>query len=180
MDAFERYEYVIQPKKNAKLQLRRGLLLASYVLFVLLWLVFGLLTRILVPLLALIPLTTWMLVFFTWRYVNVEYEYVAEAGILTISRIYGGRSRKTVLTLDMRDVLRVLPAGEKATARAVDEFDPQHEFYFVSSLDSAEAYAVFCSDENGDNCVVYLQLIDKALRSFRLYNAAALQQNHGG
>ena len=75
MADFERYEFVVKPKRDAKNKLLRVFLVLFYISFVLLCLVFGFLTGF-VPLLALVPLVLWIIIFFTWRYVNLEYEYV--------------------------------------------------------------------------------------------------------
>ena len=104
MSDFERYEYVIKPKRDKKNVLGRIMLVIVYILFVIGWLFFGILTRIFFPLLALIPLSLWFLVFATWRYVNVEYEYAIESGIITFTKIYGGKSRKRILIFDIHDV----------------------------------------------------------------------------
>ena len=68
------YEYVVAEKVTGKLRLRRAGLILLYILFPLTSLVITAMSSI-GPLLAamctLLALGTWMLVFFTWRYVSV-------------------------------------------------------------------------------------------------------------
>ena len=110
MEGFESYEYVIKPRRDAKNKMMRIGFVALYVVFVIAWLVFGFVSGF-IPLLALIPVTTWMLVFFTWRYVNVEYEYVAESGVITFSKVYDNRSRKKITVFDIRSAEYIAPVG---------------------------------------------------------------------
>lgn len=172
---FETYEYVIVPRRTAKNKLHKALLIFGYVLFVIAWFVFGSGTG-LYALMALIPLTLWMVVFATWRYTNVEYEYSLLSGRLTVSKIFGGRSRKKVLELDLRDAEAILPLGEKQTERVIDDFDPQSETSFLSHRESPEAYAVLYRDED-TRCAVYLEINDKMMKTCKLYNAQALRRN---
>ena len=175
MSDFETYEYVIKPQKDGKNRGKRALFILLYVVFIFAWLFFGLMTKIFIPLLALIPLTTWMLVFATWRFVNVEYEYVIESGIITFSKIYGGRTRRPAMVFDIRDAERILPFTEKSTARLLDDFDPTKEYSFIDSPSSPDALIALCSDENGNHITVAFTADDRLYRIIRLYNSAAVR-----
>lgn len=175
MSNFEAYEYVVKPQKDAKNFTKRISLIVSYVIFIIAWLCFGLLTKIFVPLLALIPLSTWLLVFATWRYVNVEYEYVIESGVITFSNIYGGRSRKSILVFDIRDAEMFLPVTEKNTRRVLDEFSPAKEYSFISSPDDSDSLVALCTDENGAKLAVFFSPDERLLRLCKLYNSAAFR-----
>ena len=172
MGDFESYEYVVIPKKDAKNRLKRGLLLLLYVIFIIGWLFFGLLSKIFVPL--LIPLTTWMLVFFTWRYVNVEYEYLVESGIITFSKIFGSRSRRRVLQFDLRDAERILPLCEQGTQRALDDFEPSKEYSFESTAEDPDSLVALCVDEDGNRIAISFTAASRLHKLIRLYNSAAI------
>ena len=174
MSDFENYEYVIKPRKDAKNRTKRLLFILLYIVFIIGWLFFGLLTKIFIPLLALIPLTTWMLIFFTWRFVNVEYEYSVESGIITFSKIYGGRSRRRILEFDVRDAERILPIAESATERALIDFDPSREYSFISSKEDPDSLVALCIDENGNHIAISFAADDRMNRIIKLYNSAAL------
>lgn len=175
MENFETYEYVITPKADSKRTLKKLLFIALYVVFVIAWLIFGVVTG-LATLLALIPVTLWMLIFATWRYVNIEYEYSVASGVITFSKIYGGRSRKTVYTLDVRQIEELLPLGHHFTERRLDDFDPQIEVSFLSSSESEQAYVALYADENGDKCAVYLEVLPMLMKSLKLYNSAVVKK----
>ena len=172
---FETYEYVIVPRRTAKNKLHKALLLLGYVLFVIAWFIFGFSTGF-YPLLELIPVTLWMVIFATWRYTNVEYEYSVLSGRLTVSKIFGGRSRKKALELDLRDAEAILPLGEKQSERLIDDFDPQSETSFLSNREHPEAYAVLYRDED-TRCAVYLEINDKMMKTCKLYNSQAFRRN---
>lgn len=171
MENFDNFEYIIKPKPSAKNRLQKGLLITVYVLFVVSWLIFGLGTPF-VALLALIPLTTWMLVFFTWRFVNVEYEYSASSGILTLSRIYGSSSRKRMLDFDLRKAQIVLPLSYENIEQKLNDFEPIYELFFISHRESPNAHVVLYKNEDGENCALYLEILPELMRSFKLYNSA--------
>ena len=69
------YEYVVAEKQSASLRMKKIALILLYVVWALGFLAVGLLLRIVAPLLAFIPITLWILVFFTWRFTQVEYEF---------------------------------------------------------------------------------------------------------
>ena len=117
-----------------------------------------------------------MVIFATWRYTNVEYEYSVLSGRLTVSKIFGGRSRKKALELDLRDAEAILPLGEKQSERLIDDFDPQSETSFLSNREHPEAYAVLYRDED-TRCAVYLEINDKMMKTCKLYNSQALRRN---
>lgn len=176
MNDFERFEYVITPQKSKKNAMARFLLIVGYVFFIIGWLFFGLLTKIFVPLLALIPLSTWFLVFATWRYVNVEYEYVIESGTITFTKIYGGKSRKMILVFDIRDAERILPLGEAGTRRALDDFDPMREYFFAKSEDAEDSFLALYTDEDDARLAISFTAEPRLLKLLRLYNASAMNE----
>lgn len=176
MNDFERFEYVITPQKSKKNAMARFLLIVGYVFFIIGWLFFGLLTKIFVPLLALIPLSTWFLVFATWRYVNVEYEYVIESGTITFTKIYGGKSRKRILVFDIRDAERILPLGEAGTRRALDDFDPMREYFFAKSEDAEDSFLALCTDEDDARLAISFTAEPRLLKLLKLYNASAMNE----
>lgn len=172
MEGFESYEYVIKPKRDSKNNMLRFGLVALYVFFVIAWLVFGFLSGF-IPLLALVPVTTWMLVFFTWRYANVEYEYVAESGVITFSKVYDNRSRKKITVFDVRSAEYIAPASEHDTLRRVADYDPKYEYYFVTHMGDPDAYTALYVNENKERCAVSFIAHPRLKKTLKFYNAAA-------
>ncbi|MBE6594295.1 MAG: hypothetical protein E7644_00710 [Ruminococcaceae bacterium] len=178
MNEFSTYEFVVKQKSEGKWLLGRIGLIALYVLYVLTLLLVGLQARIVVPLLALIPITLWILIFITWRYVSVEYEYSITSGVLTFTKIYGGRSRKRVLELPLRDAVRIAPLDNSMEADRAQHYKPEREFSAISSLRAPDIYFILFeldAERNKDKrrAILYLEATQKALHIFKYYNASA-------
>jgi len=176
MEEFQTFEYAVKQRIEGKWIAARVGLIVLYILFVTAWLLFGLKTRILVPLLALIPLTLWMLVFFTWRYVAVEYEYSITSGVLTFSKILGGRFRKKVFEVPLRDAVRIAPLGTAEEYLRGDAYKPEISFTGVSSMSAPDVYYMlfeYAEKKQKRRAVYYFEATQKALHICRYYNATA-------
>ncbi len=170
MNDFSTYEYVVSEKMKGVKTLKRLGLILLYTVFVVAWFVFGFVTH-LFPLLALMPVTLWMLVFFTWRYVQVEYEYSITSGEITLSNIYGGRSKRTLCTFPLKSCATIAPLTEKYDY-LIDRFAPEKTVNCLSGEDSEDAYFML-ADIGGKRAVVYVEATEKFLRLCRFYNASA-------
>ena len=113
------YQYTVAEQTSPRLRAKRVGLIALYVAWCVLFLAVGTTLRIVAPLLALIPITTWILVFLTWRYTQVEYEYAFSAGTLTVSRVLGGRSKKTLCKIAIRAITRLAQADGETEKGAI-------------------------------------------------------------
>ena len=179
MNEFSTYEFVVRQRIEGKWLLARIAMITLYVCFVLAWLAFGF-NSIGVPLLALIPVTTWMLVFFTWRYVAVEYEYSITSGELTFSKIYGNRSRRTCLKIKLRDAVRIAPLDNGEHSARAEAWKPQREFSAISSLIAPDIYYILFeyAEKHGkkaEKCraIFYFEVTNRALQICRFYNPSA-------
>lgn len=178
MQEFAAYEYAVRQKIEGKWLAARIGLLFLYVCFVIAWLIFGLQTRILVPLLALIPITTWMLIFVTWRYVSLEYEYTITSGQFVFTKVFGGRARKKVLEFALRDAILIAPLDDEAAKKYAENYRPEREFHAISSLSSPDVYFVLFEFENKKEkekrrAILYFEATDRALQVCRFYNTSA-------
>lgn len=173
MDEFNLYEYVVKQKIEGSWRIKRMGMFALYALFVIIWFIFGAITNFW-PLLALIPVTLWMVVFFTWRYVSLEYEYSILAGEVTVSNIYGGRSKKAILKVKIKDMSKVAPWHADGADEEIKKFAPTKEYNAVSTMDSPDVYyALFTDADSGDRCVLWFEATERALKVFKYYNASA-------
>ena len=177
MNEFSTYEFVVAQKNEGKWRLARFGMIAFYVGFVLGAALTGISLNILPPL-ALVPVFTWMLVFFTWRYVSVEYEYSITSGELTFSKIFGNRSRRTVLKLTLRDAIRIAPLENEAEVKKADSYLPEREFWAVSSQSAPDVYFILFEYSAGSGkekrrAIFYFEATQKALQICRFYNPSA-------
>lgn len=180
MNEFNMYEYTVAQKNEGKWRVRRILLILGYIVFVAALLIIGLRTRLLAPLLALTPLAVWMIVFCTWRYVNVEYEYTVISGVFKLTHVFGGRSRKKILEIPIKDMTLIAPYNhekpetiEKAE-NAIKRFAPEKEYVAISSPESPDIYYALCANKDTEEkFIIWFEATDKALKIFKFYNAPA-------
>ncbi len=169
MSEFSTYEYVVTQKIEGKWRLKKLLMFLLYIGFIVGWFVFGFWSKMF-TLLALMPITLWMLVFFTWRYVKVEYEYSMVSGEVTFSNIYGGRSRKHIVSFRIKDCTLIAPLGTHGYK--IKDYVPEKSYNALSSSKANDAYfAIF--ERNNRYAVVYFEATAKALKILRYYNASA-------
>lgn len=168
------YEYVVEKKLEGSFLARRVLMIALYVIYVLAFFVVGTITRLGVPMLALIPITLWMLIWLTWPYCKIEYEYALMDGELTFSTIYGGRRRKEQFSIRISSAERVAPIGGEYDAEVVS-FEPTRVYNGLSSAkEPKDAYFLLFENEDGEGCVFYFEATARMLRILKYYNSSTV------
>lgn len=155
-------EFTVKKKTEGLLILAKlGLILLYVAIVVCMWVFAGWwLGAISIVLAAII----W---FFTWPYVNIEYEYTTASGDLQFSKIYGGKKRKLVLEKKIKDMELIAPY----TSEYTDKFPTIAKTYdFRKSVKQKEDvyFAVF--DEGGEKHRILFQCTNKALKIFEKYN----------
>jgi hypothetical protein len=167
------YEYTVAEKKTPRLLFKRLTLIAFYVLWAATFLLAGVLIKLIVPFLALIPLSLWVLVFFTWRHTQVEYEYSFFSGSLTVSRVLGGRSRRVLCEVPIRNLADVLPY-EDDFVRKIENFSAERTVFAASDESAPGLYVLLWNDERHGRTALFLEPTEKALKILRYYNMSAV------
>lgn len=167
------YEYTVAEKKSPRLLFKRLTLIALYVLWAVSLLVAGVMIKLIVPLLALVPLSLWILVFFTWRLTQVEYEYSFFSGVLTVSRVLGGRSRKVLCEVALRKLSDALPY-EDEFLRKIENFSAERTVFAASDESAKGLYALLWKDDNGLRTALFIEPNEKAIKIMRYYNMSAV------
>ncbi|MBQ9099543.1 MAG: hypothetical protein IJY50_08985 [Clostridia bacterium] len=175
MNEFSTYEFVVEQKLEGKWILARIALLCFYVFYVLGFLLLGLRYRLIVPLIALIPISLWIIVFITWRYVDVEYEYSITSGELTFSKIYGNRSRRRLLVVTLRDAVTIAPLDGDIYSAKATAWKPEREYSAISSLSAPDIYYMLFeykdhSKKEKRRAILYFEATQRALQICRFYN----------
>lgn len=161
------YEYVVAEERSGALMLKKTGLILLYVVWGLGLLVAGAVIKLILPLLAFIPITLWMLIYFTWPLTQVAYEYSFFGGELRVSRILGERKRRELATVRISTLGSVAFCGENGERPSADRV------IFAASSKSAPRLAVAAwKNDRDERVAMYLELDDKALRILRCYNAA--------
>lgn len=167
MNEFSTYEYVVARKNKGVGKLKPALFILGYVVFAIGAIVFAIRTTIGAPLAALAPVALLIVVYFTWRYTKIEYEYSITSGILTFSEIYGGRSRKTIVEFRLKDCVDIAPISEQDK---LDDFGAEVSYVALSEKDAPDAYFATFENEKGRKCVFFFEATEKALKICRFYN----------
>ena len=141
MEASATYEYVVS-QKGKKVAAKKAVFLVLYLVYVIAVFTVGAISKILLPCLAFVPLSLWIIAFFTWRYTNVELEYSMTSGEVTVSNIYGGRSKKTVTKFKIKDCELIAPLNEE-NRESLARFGAERSVSALSSPDAADAYFAY-------------------------------------
>ena len=178
MNEFSTYEFVVTQKIEGKWLAARVGLILLYIAYVVGLLIVALRTRILVPLFALIPITLWIIVFFTWRYTDVDYEYSITSGELTFAKIFGNRSRRRQLTILLRDAVRIAPLDNGEHSARAEAWKPEREFSAISSLHAPDIYYILFEYKDGKKgekrrAIFYFEATNRTLQICRFYNPSA-------
>ncbi len=159
------FEHVVTDKLNKSRKWQKVLMIVGYVFVdaALFWF----LLRINPFLIALLALSTWIMVHFTWRYLNVEYEYVIESGQLIFTKIYGNKKRKEFFSIKLKDVVQIAPLDDPYID-AAKQYAPEQQYYGVPALEMDDVFfALFENDSK--RSVFYFQMTQQAMRHFRFY-----------
>ena len=155
--------YAVTKKREGKYKLARILMVAGYILVDIVYL-FLILVLTKIPMLgAFVPLLTWVLVYFTWCFVSVEYEYTIEGGVMTMREVFGNRYCRTLARERISSMSRIAPYTGDYRKEA-DRIDGKR-VYGVSSMSSPDVYFAVCGDT-----VLFFEAAEKTLRVIRYYN----------
>ncbi len=164
------YEYTVEQKGEGKFKLMK---IGFWILYILYPIILMALLALfhLIQLFALVAVTEWMLVFFTWKYTKPEYEYSVTSGRVTFSVIYGKRSRKEKCSFTIKECLMIAPMTEREYSERLEIFEPQEVFSALSSADTPDAYYAAFESPTGSRCVFYFEATGKMLKLCKNYNS---------
>ena len=167
------YEYVVAKKREGKYALARVALIIGYIFYVIIFFSVGILSRLLVPCIALVPVTTWILVYFTWRYVNIDFEYSATSGVITFSKVFGNRSRRPVTEIRIKNASAIAPLTDRLHKSKLEAYAPDVIYSALSTEDTPDAYFMIYEDEEGRRCAFLFEATAQMLKICRYYNPSA-------
>ena len=170
MNEFANYfEYSVQAANEGAHRRTKILFIVGYVLFAAVFMTLVFISK-LIPLGAFVVVATAVLVHFTWKYVELEYEYIIVRGEMTFAKIYGGRARHEFLNVKLQDMSLIAPYNDRYKAKA-DAADKK--YYAVSSMKSPDVYFGAFKGKNSENCTVFFEATSKALKLAKFYNSSA-------
>lgn len=166
------FEYTVAEAQNKALKTKKTLFIVGYILYVLV--VFAILSSINPYLIALVPVTLWMVIWLTWRFTQVEYEYSFFSGALTVNRVLGNRTRKKMMEIRIQNFSSVLPVTD-ANLSKIEAFAAEKTIFAASEAKAENLWVALWDDaESGKHCALYFEPNEKAIKILKYYNASAM------
>lgn len=170
MNEFSTYEFVVSQRSDGLLKAKKITAVCCYIAFGLLLFTLLFISK-LFQLIALLPIAEWLLIFLTWRYLNVDFEYSMTSGVITFTKIYSNRTRRQILKLTIKDIKEIAPYTDEAITH-LEALLLKDDHIHVSSMAAPDIYyAVFENDKDKLE-VVYFEATAKALSIFKFYNSS--------
>ena len=163
--------YGVKKKSEGGLRAKKALLIFGYIMFVALFgaLCFGVIFPVKVPMLFMFVIVfTAAIVFFTWRYVQIEYEYIILDGEFRMLEVYGSKSMRTLVSTRVSGMTAIAPY-DHAHKAAADAVPPSNRIEAVSSMSAPDIYYAIFRDGDED-FVIFFEAIEKTLKVLRYYN----------
>lgn len=171
MDDFNTYEYSATQKSEGKWLIYKILLMTLYVLYAAGYFILIFITRM-IPLGALIPVTLWIIIYFTWKYTKPDYKYVIEAGKLTFYVLYGNKTKRKKAEIRVSSAEKIAPVRD--ISEDISAFAPEITYSALPCGDASDAYAALYKDEAGKRCVFYFVATAQALKLLHFYNSRTI------
>ena len=168
------YEYAVAEAKNKALKTKKMLFVAAYIVYAGAVLIIGSIVKLILPFMCFIPFSLWLIVWLTWRYTQVEYEYSFFSGELTVNRILGNRTRKNLTKVRINNFSEVFKANE-ANQSKIEAFAAENVIFAASEKGAENLWVALWDDtESGKRTALYFEPDEKAIKILKYYNAAAM------
>ena len=148
-------EYTYDKKAEGKTLLLKWILILGYILFVALFFLACYITRI-IPLFAVCPVVTWIIVYFSWRLVKYDVYYTFEHGHMEFGRIReskSGKRRSPRLRLDVQHAYCVLPYCEATDSEEYKGIRILHDY--ASRRNHPSLAVIIFEGKRGREAVVF-------------------------
>ena len=157
------FDYTVTKKVEGRYLLDRLLMTFGYIVFGMIFF-FGLYLAHLYQFIAFIILVEWIVVFFTWRYVSIEYRYETLSGGIKFYTVYGGKKKKLLLDMRIKDFAEIKPY------EAEEDFAEQ--IWCLSTLkDASDHYVATYKNAEGKPCAIHFEATQKTLKILKFYNS---------
>ncbi len=161
--------YGVKKKLEGKYALKRLLMIFGYVIFAIVF-VLSFMNSI-PPIIAILPVLTWILIFFTWRFVSIEYEYYILDGEFCLLEVYGSKSARELCRVRISAMKVIAPYRRYADKDRADAIASANRIEGVSSMSAPDIYYGIFSGDDGKDCVVFFEVTEKTLKVLKYYNS---------
>ena len=166
------FEYAVAEAKNKALKLRKTLLILGYIVYVVVF--FAIFVSINIFMCAFVLISSIAVVWLTWRFTQIEYEYSFFAGELTVNRILGNRTRKNLTKVRIQAFSAVFAATELNQSK-IEAFAAEKTIFAASEAKAENLWVALWEDaESGKRQALYFEPNEKAIKILKYYNASAM------
>lgn len=170
MNNNQTYEKVIAAASESKTKRNKALAIIGYSIFFAVWILIGIFNpTIIIPLALTGVLCTLALILLSWKYIEVEYEYALWYGSFEVAKIYGKKSRKNLISTELRELLLVAPASEEYLKKA-EHFELDKRINAVSSDGSDNEWILVTGGKDEPRILVRFEADDRLLSLLRAAN----------
>ena len=156
------YEKIVKVK-NAKQKAKLISAILLYMLYLLIWIFIGIFNPAQSLLIFACGILSCLLIIFTtWKYFFVEFEYSFCQNILTVSKIYGKRKRKLLFETDTQKLALATPATD-ANIEKAERLNPKKRIIAVSNEYAENIWALVTGVENEPRILLFIEADDRAL-----------------
>ena len=158
------FEYVYDVKNEGKVKLYRIIAVLCYVAFAAAYFIVAC-SIPLYPIIAVLPIFVWMLVFFTWGFVSYDFYYEFNHGQMEFGKVRTtkrGRRRKQILKVSVKQ-------ASSAKVYSGDDLSAVKRVYDFSESPASDKRIILFFDEDGVSSAVIFEgtaRIAKLLASF--------------
>ena len=161
------FEYTVE-KTGRQRSLRRYLLILAYVVWVIAVFVAGVLIKLILPLLCFIPLSLWIIIFFTWRYTKEEMKITLFGGDMTVTRLFDGKAPRVLAKTKIKDIKILKPYSPRALAVIGKD-----NIIYATRNDTCDGAYILAFG----NTALVAEINDKAMKILKYYNEPLFEYN---
>lgn len=163
-------EFVVDKKVEGSYKTHRLLMILAYV--VVIGVLVGLFIKINVFLVAIAPIIGWILIYFTWPLVSIEYKYTIDNSEFTGFTVYGGKREERMFSYKVREFSLIAPDNEQYRAEK-EAFSDAKVVSLRPTENCSDPYFALYTSETGEKIIIFFRATGQALKAFKYYNSAA-------
>ena len=160
------YEYTVAQESEGKWALYKRLMLSAYALFAALYFLIAYISRF-IPIVAILPLFLWILVYFTYKYVKPEYKYEIREAHLTFYKIFG-KKEKEIIKIKICDADSIIPLEH--AVEEIKAYAPKNTYSAIPSVKSTDLYIILYKNNLNEPSAFMFKATSDALKCLKFYN----------
>lgn len=170
MNSAESYEKIVKAALTGKRLAVRISAILSYIAIAVVFLLVALNNiSFFAVIIAMGALVIFGIVKFTWKYLQLEFEYSFSYGTLSIAKIYGKSTRRQLVEADMKSLLLIAPATEENIDRA-ELLEPDERVIAVSSESADDIWLALTGDKDEKRVLIFFEADERSLGILRTAN----------